>query len=304
MNPPRVTIIIATYNYGRYLRTAIASLRAQTMRDWECIVVDDASTDDTPAILEEAASVDTRIRYMRNVRNMGVSAARNLALAAAQGEHIQFLDADDAIAPGKLERQAAFLDAKPHVAVVWSDFAHFTSTPDFSASGELRPDERLEGAGARILNRLLKGNVVRINTALTRASVIRELRGFRAEFRAVEDLHLWLRIAAGAHRYAFLDDPACLSAVRVNPHGLSKDAKGMRRFMPPVLQDLWCHHALGAMTSANLLLRHADFALDMMLIRREPVVVLPDRRGAFLARAVPLALLLLPFWLIVRPFRR
>ena len=304
MSSPRITVIIAAHNYGGHLPTALRSVQEQTLTDWECIVIDDASTDDTAALLEDAVRGDGRIRSLRNAVNTGVSAARNRGLAEARGEFIQFLDADDAIAPGKLERHSAFLEAHPEAAVVCSDFAHFTSAPDFHAQGELRPDEKLNGQGRGVMARLLKGNVIRINTALTRASVIRRTGGFREEFRSVEDLHLWLRIAAGGHRYAFLDDNACVAAVRVNPHGLSKDAAGMRRYMPPVLQDLWSHHALGIVASFGLLLRYADFALDMLLIRREPVLVLPDRRAAFLTCAVPIALSFLPFWLITRPWRR
>lgn len=304
MSRPRITVIIATHNYGEHLPTALRSVREQTLTDWECIVIDDASTDDTAALLEDAVRGDGRIRSLRNAVNTGVSAARNRGLAEARGEFIQFLDADDAIAPDKLERHSAFLEAHPNVAVVCSDFAHFTDSPDFGAHGELRPDEKLNGQGRAVMSRLLKGNVVRINTAMTRASVIRRIGGFREEFRSVEDLHLWLRIAAGGHRYAFLDDNACLAAVRVNPRGLSKDAAGMRRYMPPVLQDLWSHHALGVVASLSLLLRYTDFALDMLLVRREPVLVLPERRAEFLSCVVPIALMLLPFWLIMRPWRR
>ncbi|MBK9174780.1 MAG: glycosyltransferase family 2 protein [Flavobacteriales bacterium] len=138
MSSPRVTIVIATFNYGRHLRTALDSVRAQTMLDWECIVVDDASTDDTQAILADASGTDPRIRCILNARNLGVSAARNLALAEARGTYIQFLDADDAIAPEKLARQAAFLYARDDAAIVCSDFTHFTASPDFNNPGEYR----------------------------------------------------------------------------------------------------------------------------------------------------------------------
>lgn len=303
MNTPRVTIIIATYNYGRFLRTAVDSVRAQTMRDWECIVVDDASTDDTPAILEEAARVDTRIRFMRNERNMGVSAARNLALAEARGEYIQFLDADDAIPPMKLERQSDYLGSHPETAVVYSGFSYFTDAPDFKAISDQPLDEEMTGTGAQSLRRLLRGNIIRINTALTRAAALRQVGGFRAEFRSVEDWHLWMSIAAKGHQFAFLDDPSCNASVRVNPDGLSKDAPGMRLYRLPALQDILVKQHLGIITSLNVLLRYADVLLDMKLARREPVVMLPEGKAILLICAIPVALAMLPVWLLWRPFR-
>jgi glycosyltransferase involved in cell wall biosynthesis len=304
MSSPRVTIIIATFNYGRHLRTALDSVRAQTMLDWECIVVDDASTDDTQAILADASGTDPRIRCILNARNLGVSAARNLALAEARGTYIQFLDADDAIAPEKLARQAAFLDAHPVAALVCSDFAHFTSAPDFGQPGEHHRDEKLDGAGGAVVNRLLKGNVIRLNTALVRASAVRSVGGFREQFRAVEDWHLWLMLAGTGHRFAFLDDATCLSAVRVNPRGLSKDGPGMRRWHLPVLQDLWAHSSPGFIMRIKILVRYADFLLELRLIKREPVILLPLRRTAFLLQLVPITLALAPIWLVARPFRR
>lgn len=303
MSSPRVTVIIATFDYGRHLRTALASVQAQTLCEWECIVVDDASTDDTPAILAEASRADPRIRSIRSARNIGVSAARNLALEQARGAFIQFLDADDAIAPAKLERQAAYLEAHPDVAMVCSDMAHFTDSPDLGAPGELRTDERIDGPGAPVLKRLLRGNVIRINTALARTDALRAVGGFRTEFRTVEDWHLWMSLAAAGNRFAYLDDAACLAAVRVNPQGLSKDAAGMRRYRLPALQDIWVRRRLGPVLGLHVLLRYADLWLEMRLSRREPVIRLPEGRALFLLCALPITLASLPIWILSRPFR-
>lgn len=303
MSAPAVSIIIAARDYGAFLPTAIASVLAQTLRDWECIIVDDASTDDTPVIAQRAAAADPRIRLIRLERNVGVSAARNRGIAEARGRYLQFLDADDAIAPGKLERQARFLDTHPEAALVCSDFFHFTGEPDFSAAGEYRADERLDGSGDALVRRLLRGNAIRINTALARADAVRALGGFRERFRAVEDWHLWLRIAATGKPFRFLDDRAAIAAVRVNPLGLSKDAPGMRRWVLPVLQDVWAHGRLSPGTALHLQLRYADTLLELRLVKREPAILLPDRRAGLLLRIVPLTLLLAPFWLLSRPWR-
>ncbi len=301
---PTVSVIIAARDYGEHLPTALASVSAQTLQDWECIIVDDASSDGTPRIAAEAVAKDKRFRSIRFDANVGVSAARNRGIAEAQGRYVQFLDADDAIAPEKLARQAAFLDAHADAAIVCSDFAHFTSAPDFGQPGEHHGDEKLDGAGGAVVNRLLKGNVIRLNTALVRASAVRSVGGFREQFRAVEDWHLWLMLAGTGHRFAFLDDAACLSAVRVNPRGLSKDGPGMRRWHLPVLQDLWGRGSLDFFMRMEILVRYADFLLEMRLIKREPAILLPLRRTAFLLQLVPITLAITPFWLFARPFRR
>lgn len=102
-----VSIIMPTYNCGRYIRESIGSVLAQTYTSWELIIVDDLSTDDTDDIVRSYE--DKRIRYMRNESNMGAAMTRNRALREARGRYIAFLDADDMWSPEKLEKQIAFM---------------------------------------------------------------------------------------------------------------------------------------------------------------------------------------------------
>jgi len=102
-----VSIIMPTYNCGRFIGESISSVLAQTYTQWELIIVDDLSTDDTDAIVR--CHTDKRIRYMRNERNMGAAMTRNRALQEARGRYIAFLDADDMWFPEKLEKQIAFM---------------------------------------------------------------------------------------------------------------------------------------------------------------------------------------------------
>jgi len=99
---PLVSIITPIYNAAPWLRETLDSVRAQTLTDWEQIMVDDGSSDDSVAIAEAAALQDPRFRLIRTLRNMGPSAARNLAIEAARGRFIAFLDADDLWLPEKL----------------------------------------------------------------------------------------------------------------------------------------------------------------------------------------------------------
>ena len=103
-----VSVIMPTYNCGRFIAESIRSVIAQTCTNWELIIVDDCSTDDTAQIV--ASFADKRIHYMRNDYNSGAALTRNKALREAQGRYIAFLDADDVWAPEKLTRQIAFME--------------------------------------------------------------------------------------------------------------------------------------------------------------------------------------------------
>ena len=109
-NSPLVSVITPAYGAARFIEATIASARAQTFQDWEMLVVDDASTDATPELVAEQARQDPRIRLYHNPRQAGASASRNLAIEAAAGRWLAFLDSDDLWLPDKLERQLAFAE--------------------------------------------------------------------------------------------------------------------------------------------------------------------------------------------------
>jgi glycosyltransferase involved in cell wall biosynthesis len=108
---PRVSVVMAVHDGGRFVGEAVAGVLAQTFRDFELIVVDDASTDDTPDVLDQFR--DPRIVRMRNARSLGPASSRNSAIDASRGELVAILDADDAAAPIRLATQLEFLDAHP-----------------------------------------------------------------------------------------------------------------------------------------------------------------------------------------------
>jgi succinoglycan biosynthesis protein ExoO len=124
-----VSIVIAAYNVGNLIGRALDSVRAQTFADWEAIVVDDASTDETPLLVAKYAIDEPRIRLVRQSVNSGPSAARNRGIAEARGEWVAVLDADDAWRPERLERllHYASVTASDFVAdnlVLYDDGVH------------------------------------------------------------------------------------------------------------------------------------------------------------------------------------
>lgn len=99
---PVFSVIVPTFNRATMLRTALKTIQWQTFQDWECLVVDDGSTDATPAVLDSLGD-DARLRRLRNEKNIGMNASRNRAIEQARGEFVTFLDSDDLWLPGRLE---------------------------------------------------------------------------------------------------------------------------------------------------------------------------------------------------------
>lgn len=121
-----VSVITPAYNAAQYLPETIESVQRQTFTDWEMLIVDDCSTDDTYQIACRYAWEDSRIRVIRHEKNAGVSAARNTALDAAFGEYIAFLDSDDLWLPEKLEKQLAFMRGNGYV-LTYTTYQQFRS---------------------------------------------------------------------------------------------------------------------------------------------------------------------------------
>ncbi len=214
---PAISVIMAAYNGAALVGETIASLRAQTFRDWELLVVDDCSTDDTLAVLR--AIEDPRITVIASGTNQGPVHARNRAIASARGRYITALDQDDLCMPHRMARQAAFLDANPKVALV------------AAAALLLQADKAEPWPGERHLSPamidwlLLTQNPLVWSTAMFRADAARRLDPFtRPELRYAEDFDLYRRIRAFG-TIARIDEP--LLEYRCHPGGASQKYRGM-----------------------------------------------------------------------------
>ena len=117
---PTFTVVMPAYDRAATIDSAIASVLAQTQPDFELIVVDDGSTDDTAARVTAAMAIDSRIQLVRQ-ENRGPTGARNAAFERARGRHVSLLDSDDLWMPGYLERIGAALDAEPSAGFAYSD---------------------------------------------------------------------------------------------------------------------------------------------------------------------------------------
>ena len=193
---PTFSVIIPAYNAGRTIESSIRSVLQQSRTDFELIVVDDGSTDDTGRRVE--AFGDERIRLLRRA-NGGPAAARNEGIAAARGEYVSMLDSDDLWMPRYLETMAETLAATPAAAFAYTDAWVLDE-----ATGRVRSSTAMEywrpatvppeDAGGLLLL-LLDRNFVFTSTTVRRAVVVR-LGGFDERLRYAEDYELWVRIVA------------------------------------------------------------------------------------------------------------
>jgi len=193
---PRVSVVIATYNYSRFLAESIESVLAQTFSDFELIVVDDGSTDETPALVRRWHA-DSRFSYVRK-EHQGAAAAYNTGLTRATGEYAALQAADDVWLPEKLVRQVAALDANPAIGLVYSD----TTIVDADGAPQRRhfsPGGRVPHVG-RVMPTLLFDNFVPASSVVVRQNVLRVVGLHEETLEVCEDWDLWLRIAA---RYEF-----------------------------------------------------------------------------------------------------
>lgn len=163
---PVVSVIMPVYNAARFVEEAISSVQQQTMADWELIIIDDCSKDDSFQIAAQAAAGDPRIHLLRNAHNSGVSRTRNRGMALAKGEYIAFLDSDDAWHPEKLERQLAKMKAA-NAEVGYCAYAII------GANGEKVKDDYLVPEQVTYED-LLKENCIQCSSMLIRADVVRQ----------------------------------------------------------------------------------------------------------------------------------
>ena len=189
---PLVSIIIPTFNRKHFVGDAIESCLAQTYENCEIIVIDDGSTDGTGAHLRERYGA--RIRHISQ-RNQGPAVARNRGIEAAKGEFIHFLDADDQLAPQKIELCLAAFRQQTEVAVVHTYYQFVDA--DGVTPIDTVPFPHFSGdVFCEILR--LTGNHILLSSTMVRAAALRDVGGFEndPEFRSSEDWDLFLRLAA------------------------------------------------------------------------------------------------------------
>jgi len=186
-NKPKVSVLICVYNGARFVAEALKSIYDQTYQDFELIVVDDGSTDNTPNILMDMK--DSRTFIYRNSQNKGLTKSLNIGIALCRGDYVARMDADDISHPGRLEKQVKFLDENPDCLAVgcWCNWID----SDGKTYGSWEPPTRYDD----IIKKLLVNNSLAHGSVMLRRSALLEIGGYDEKYRYAQDYDLWLRLS-------------------------------------------------------------------------------------------------------------
>ena len=254
-----VSIIMPSYNTAKFISETITSVLAQTYPNWELIIVDDCSTDDTDAVIRPYLA-DDRIRYIKNEENSGAAVSRNRALREAKGKWIAFLDSDDLWLPEKLEKQIAFME-KNRYAFTYTDYR-------IRLNGTWLP---YIYTGPSVVNRRKMYNYCYFSTITVMYD--REKIGLVQieDLRKNNDYAMWLQIIEKSNCYRF---PECLSYYIKHENSVSGGSKIKLIKWHYILYKNGLHKS--AFVSVLLTLRNLFFGVIKKVKYREKTAVIPE----------------------------
>lgn len=222
---PKVSILIPTYNYGHHIEEAIDSALNQTYTDFEIIIVDDASTDNTDEVVQKYLS-DKRITYYKNPVNLGLVGNFNKCLTYAKGTYLKFLLADDKLEPTLLEKFVPVMEQYPNVSLVTSNREVFGS----ESKKRILPFTGLQEGKKVIFESLREGNgnwIGEPTTVMFRRSDLPRVGYFDPAYFCLVDWEMWLRLLTVGDCYII---PETLSYFRVHPGQASQKIRKDYKF--------------------------------------------------------------------------
>ena len=202
---PKVSVVMGIYNCASTLQEALDSLYAQTFQNFEIILCDDGSKDNTYEVALENQRNHPNIVLLRNEQNLGLNATLNKCLTVAKGEYIARMDGDDISLPIRFEKQVKFLDEHPEYAVVSAPMIYFDE------NGEFR---RGAGKGEIEAQDFVHGSPICHAPCMARLDIVKSVGGYSVDDRLlrVEDYHLWFKIFAAGHKLYMMNE--CLYKMR------------------------------------------------------------------------------------------
>lgn len=227
MSSCKVSVIIPAYNQGHYLKEAIQSVLTQDYTDYELIIIDDGSQDNTREVVDSFS--DARIRYLYQ-SNKGLTAARNTGIGLASGQYISFLDSDDIFLPEKLTALVGLLESKSLVGFVFGNAYYMDENGQrlaLMANSWLQNDT----------TQLLIGNPIHVGSVLVRLEWLENVGLFDEDNQACGDWDMWLRLAKNGCVMQYIDLP--VSSYRVHSEQMTRSAKRMRKAMLDVLDKIF-----------------------------------------------------------------
>lgn len=221
-----VSIITPSYNCSKYVGETIEAIQAQTYQNWEMLITDDFSKDESCAVIEAYAAKDSRVKLLRMEKNGGAGAARNNSIKAAQGRYIAFCDSDDVWLPEKLEKQLALMEEKK-AGLVYD--AYYECNEDLERKGTLSVKNKLTFSSEKHVNQI--GTL----TAMYDTEVVGKV--YMPLIRKSQDWALWLKVLKICKVAYATNEP--LADYRIRPNSNSSNKMKMIRFHAAVYEDVF-----------------------------------------------------------------
>ena len=200
MMNPKVSVLMGIYNCAETLPQAVAAIQNQTYSNWELILCDDGSSDDTYEVAQRLAAADNRLILLRNKHNLGLNQTLNNCLAAATGDYIARMDGDDDCLPERFEKQVALLESHPEFQITSSPMILFdengewgqTVLPEFPTSVNV-----------------VEGSPISHAPAMLRKECMEAVDGYTVDKKMlrVEDVNLWIKLYAAGYRCCNIQQP-------------------------------------------------------------------------------------------------
>ena len=197
----KISIITPTYNSSKFIKRTITSVLNQTYKDWEYLIIDDGSTDNTLELVNEFIKQDPRIKLLKNAQNSGGPATpKNIGIENATGEYVAFLDHDDEWLPEKLEKQLkVFKESKNEKLGLVSCFLNIRDN-----DGKLIYKHKKNYNG-NVIKQLANGNfIVTSSCVMTKLIILKEVGLFDPRFKTSDDWDMWLRISKAGYNFDFI----------------------------------------------------------------------------------------------------
>lgn len=214
---PKISVVIVTYNRADLLPKAVASVLAQSFKDFELLIIDDGSVDGTEAYVRSLSFRDERVKYFKNEFNLGISKSRNRGVALARGEYIAMLDSDDYwLDKNKLKVQAAYLDEHPEAGLIG------TAIRCEDKNGRILKEDIFAAADEDIRARLLLKNQFAQSSVLFRKKAFVKAGGYDESSNIGEDYDLWLKIGRS---FQLANLPEVTVAYLIHSGGITKEKR-------------------------------------------------------------------------------
>jgi len=208
--------MMPAYNKGEYIEEAINSVLNQTYSNWELIIVDDGSTDNTNKIAEEFSKKDNRIKYHRNNINLGIPKTRNIALNLAKGEFMGFIDSDDRLVKNSLKRASTYIKKYPDVNLFYSKIFVIDKEGNINyEQGKYHEKEYLK-----------KLKVINTHLSIFNRNLAIECGGFNENLITCSDTNLWMKLYLKTKKIKYIDEP--LYEYRIHDENTSLKKNSLR----------------------------------------------------------------------------